>query len=92
MKPTRVSIKPYLQPYFNALAAQMECSNPSEVLNHILMHLKLQGFSLLSEYQYQPQSVYTPQPPQKEPLPQYDIPQNEDPYVRRLLEIGMEEF
>ncbi|MBE9038607.1 hypothetical protein [aff. Roholtiella sp. LEGE 12411] len=50
-KPTRISIKPHLQPYFNALAAQMEFDNPSEVLNHILMHLKLQGFSLLSEYQ-----------------------------------------
>ncbi|MBW4457417.1 MAG: hypothetical protein KME55_34825 [Nostoc indistinguendum CM1-VF10] len=99
MKLTRVSIKPHLQPFFNALAAQMECSNPSEVLNHILMHLKLQGFSLLSEYQYKPamsndkpQSVYAPQQSQRDPLPQDDIPQNEDPYIRRLLEIGIEDF
>lgn len=95
----RASIKPHLQPYFKALQGQMECDNLTEALNHLLMDLKRRGYSFLEDYQYKPamcnnkpQSIYTSQQPQREALSQDDIPQNEDPYVRRLLEIGMEEF
>lgn len=90
----RASIKPHLQQYFRALQEQMECTNPTEALNHLLMDLKRRGYSFLDDYQYKsamsndkPQRVYT-----VERLSQDDIPQNEDPYIRRLLEIGMEEF
>ncbi|MEA5504430.1 hypothetical protein VB735_15160 [Halotia wernerae UHCC 0503] len=99
----RASIRPHLQPYFKALQGQMECQSPTEALNHLLMDLKRRGYSFLEDYQYKPamsegapctwtvndksHSVYTSQQPQREPLPQ-----NNDPYIRRLLEIGMEEF
>ncbi|MFN6570628.1 hypothetical protein [Dendronalium sp. ChiSLP03b] len=86
----RASIKSHLQPYFRALQGQMECNNTTEALNHLLMDLKRRGYSFLDEYQYKP--AIAPQPPQKESLPQDDIPQNDDPYIRRLIEIGMEEF
>ncbi|MBD2438809.1 hypothetical protein [Nostoc sp. FACHB-110] len=85
----RVSIKPHLQPYFRALQEQMECSNPTEALNHLLMDLKRQGYAFLEGYQYKPEIILQ-QP--KQPLPQDDIPQNEDPFIQRLLEIGIEEF
>jgi hypothetical protein len=79
----RASIKPHLQPYFRALQGQMECDNLTEALNHLLMDLKRRGYSFLENYQYKP--AISNEKPQKEPLPQYDIPQNEDPYIRRLL-------
>ncbi|MCC5638742.1 hypothetical protein LC593_23485 [Nostoc sp. CHAB 5844] len=85
----RASIKSHLQPYFRALQGQMECDSPTEALNYLLMDLKRQGYSFLDDYQYKP--VIAPQQP-REPLSQDDIPQNEDPFIRRLLEIGIEEF
>lgn len=78
----RVTIKPHLKHYFELLQQQMECDNPSEVLNYLLMDLKLKGYSFLADYQYVPQ---VEQPVQKiQPLPQDDIVQNEDPVIKRL--------
>lgn len=88
----KVTIKPHLRHYFGLLQQQMECDNPTQVLNYLLMDLKLKGYSLVAEYQYIPQSPQ-PQPqaqpqsqpqPTLQPLPQDDIPQNEDPVIKRL--------
>ena len=75
----RVSIKPHLRHYFDLLQQQLECQDPTEALNYLLMTLKVQGFSFLDNYQYVPQvqqPVLT--------LPQDDIVQNEDPVIKRL--------
>jgi hypothetical protein len=85
----RATIKPHLQPYFRALQEQMECNSPTEALNHLLMDLKRQVYAFIEGYQYKPEIAYQ-QPP--ELLPQDDIPQNEDSFIYRSLEIGMEEF
>jgi hypothetical protein len=86
----RITIKPHLRHYFELLQQQMECDNPSEVLNYLLMDLKLKGYSFLADYQYVPQLQ---QPaPKSQRLPQDDIPQNEDPVIRKLLSLGLEDF
>ncbi|MCC5620809.1 hypothetical protein [Nostoc sp. CHAB 5715] len=78
----RVTIKPHLKHYFCLLQEQLECDNPSEVLNYLLTDLKLKGYSFLADYQYVPN---VQKPVQKnQPLPQDDIPQNEDPIIKRL--------
>lgn len=86
----RVTIKPHLRHYFGLLQQQMECDNPSEVLNYLLMDLKLKGYSFLADYQYIPQSPLPASQPQT--LPQDDIPQNEDPVIKKLLSLGLEDF
>lgn len=78
----RITIKPHLRHYFELLQQQIECDNPSEVLNYLLMDLKLKGYSFLADYQYVPQSLQPVLQPQT--LPQDDIPQNEDPLLKRL--------
>lgn len=91
----RVTIKPHLEHYFKALQAQMECDNPTEVFTYLLTDLKLKGYSFLSEYQYVPQLPQMPQTapqPQQINLPQDDIPQNEDPVIKKLLALGLEDF
>lgn len=90
----KVTIKPHLKHYFGLLQQQMECDSPTEVLNYLLMDLKLKGYSFLAEYQYVPQSpqIATQLTPQAQPLPQDDIPQNEDPVISRLLALGLEDF
>lgn len=78
----RTTIKPHLRHYFRLLQEQLECDNPSEVLNYLLMDLKLKGYSFLADYQYVPQVEQPASKPQ--PLPQDDIVQNEDPVIKRL--------
>lgn len=86
----RVTIKPHLRHYFDLLQQQLECQDPTEALNYLLMTLKVQGFSFLADYQY---VAKVQQPPYKpESLPQDDIPQNEDPVIKKLLSLGLEDF
>lgn len=63
---TRLTVKQQNQAYFSALMIQMECSNPTEALNHLLMDLKRRGYSFLEGMEYVP--AYT-----AEALPQRAI-------------------
>jgi hypothetical protein len=89
---TRITIKSQNQAYFQALQIQMECSNATEALNHLLMDLKRRGYSFLEGMEYVP--AYTasalPQKPQKaikgkvQPAqPAFNHPES-DPVIDRL--------
>jgi hypothetical protein len=54
---SRITVKSQNLAYFQALQAQMECSNPTEALNHLLMDLKRRGYSFLDGMEYIPQQL-----------------------------------
>jgi hypothetical protein len=101
---TRITIKSQNQAYFQALQIQMECSNPTEALNHLLMDLKRRGYSFLEGMEYVP--AYTvealPEKPQRaikgklQPSqPAFIHPENipeVDPVIARLVAIGLDDF
>jgi hypothetical protein len=59
---SRITIKAQNLAYFQALQSQMECSNPTEALNHLLMDLKRRGYSFLDGMEYIPQPLELTQP------------------------------
>ena len=62
---SRITVKTQNLAYFQALQSQMECSNPTEALNHLLMDLKRRGYSFLDGMEYIPQPLEIGQPTPK---------------------------
>ena len=72
---SRITVKAQNLPYFQALQAQMECSNPTEALNHLLMDLKRRGYSFLDGMEYIPQQLeITPATPKVTKTARYKKP------------------
>lgn len=103
---SRITIKSQNLAYFQALQAQMECSNATEAINHLLMDLKRRGYSFLDGMEYIPQPLEITQPAPKsrvrKPSPVKAIAPTQpieyvldygdiDPVIERFIAMGLVE-
>lgn len=91
----RVSIRKHNQPYIERLGYQMECDDPSEVINYLLTELKRINYSFNAEVNLginAPTFERESHPTEPGQYAMSALSAINDPVVDRLLAVGLEQF